>query len=431
MMDIESQLRKEMRAEALRARPEDLRPLGTGPLDTRPASTRPGFWRPAQNRWLVPAAAAMAMIATIAGVTVAARDFGVRTDRSASQHLAGARFGKPPWPISQGGVPPYFVSLSLGRQTRPGGPDIAVTAQVHASATGAILRTIRLPDYAFAAVTGGHPLITAAGDNLRFVLAIPTGTRANPATRFYLLTLGWRGGSASVTPLPIAPVSSGAVTSIALKPDGTELAIAILSPGQPGATFAVREVSLRTSATRTWWAFQSGLPPAQQGSASELRWVTDGPVLSFLWLVSGYHDAAGLYILNTAIAGDNLLAARKILTVLNRSFQTFDAYLAADQKTVIASIDFTSRFMAAGYPAIAELSARTGQVLRYLYRPPRAATRNTDDVVAADASGNHILVEVGNTPPHATTATSMLGRIDDGIFSRLTWPPAEVPAIAW
>lgn len=407
MSDIETRVRQAMHAEAQRARPEQLRPIIVNPLK-RPAP---------QWSWLAPVAAAVAIVTTIAGVAVAVHASGVFGARGGGSRPMNSTFAKPPWPGGDNRMPAYYITIYYGKAI-DGDSAIAMRAVVHSSATGARLRTMPLPN--LNANINYGPVITAAGDDRHFVIAMPTGRSG--VTRFYLLTLGATGRTASLATLPIHPVpAKESVSGLALTPGGTQLAMTVQFPRparrlQPAGEIKV--VNLVTGSVRTWTTRRNvhiGDGP------SEPSWADGGRLLGFLWNEGEGVPDRGLYVLRTTAPGSNLMAARRLFKGTGVGL---DAYLTGRGQAVIADMDAPDPTPGAplndGYPSIVEYSARTGHLIRTLYGPPRHATPAGYAVVSVDPTGKYLLV-----------TTRHFGRLVNGKFTRLVIWPGVVPIAAW
>lgn len=407
MKDIETRVRQAMHAEAQRARPQQLRPIVVNSLK-RPA---------AQRTWLAPAAAAVAIATTIAGVAVAGHASGLFGSRGGGSRPMSSTFTKPPWPGAGNRMPAYYVTIYFGKAI-DGNSAITMTAVVHNSATGARLRAMPLPN--LNAYGGTGPVITAAGDDRHFVIAMSTGHSG--VTRFYLLTLGATGRTASLATLPIHPVpAKESVSGLALTPDGTQLAMTVQFPWparSPQSAGEIKVVNLVTGSVRTWTTRHN----VHLGDGpSAPSWGDGGRLLGFMWNQDEGVPNRGLYILRTTAPGSNLMAARRLF---KGTGEGLDAYLTAAGQTVIADMDAPDRTGASltdGYPSIVEYSARTGHLIRTLYGPPRRATPADYGVVSVDPTGKYLLVTIGRR----------FGRLVNGKFTRLVIWPGVVPVAAW
>ena len=294
---------------------------------------------------------------------------------------------------------------------------ITMTALVRSSATGALLRSVRLPAMN---ERGAGPAITAAGDDRHFVISIPAGLSG--VTRFYLLTLRAGGRKTSLATLPIRPIpAKEAVTGIALTPDGAKLAITAVFPltgtHHRGPTAEIKVVDLVTGLSRVWTTHR--VIPSDGGPAVP-SWADGGRLLGFAW---DEHDGVpdrGFYLLHAAAPGHDLLAARRLFKGVGAGL---DGYLTSNGRLVITEMfasDPTGDSLTDGFPSIVEYSARTGHLVRTLYGPPRRATPAGYDVAATDPSGKYLLVTIRS-----------FGRFVNGKFTRLAIKPGTVPIVAW
>jgi hypothetical protein len=309
-------------------------------------------------------------------------------------------------------MPRYYVTADHGRPV----------GEVRDSASGKTLSELPLPN-------GIDPKLSqaaAAGNDHTFVLAL-----SFPRTRFYLVHVAAGGRSARLASLAIPPLPAGAVAdAIAVSADGRKLAVSVqFSGGQRGA---VEVVSLATGAVRRWATGRAGVP-------WDLSWADGGRELGFFWQDVGPGSGSprtsrsGLWLLDTTAPGDNLMAGRRILAAHVESDTVQSAVLTPNGSRVIASVVYdgvyhVSRGMVVG--GLVELSARTGRPLRTLLaeRAAHSADRGNPGgyitspiLVAADATGNHLLVS-GNR----------FGRLDHGRFTALPGvAPQSAIAAAW
>jgi hypothetical protein len=310
-------------------------------------------------------------------------------------------------------MPRYYVTADHGRPV----------GEVRDSASGKTLSVVPLPG----GIDPKLSQVTAAGNDHTFVLALFTF----PRTRFYLMHVAAGGRSARLVSLAIPLLPAGAVAdAIAVSADGRKLAVAVqFSGGQRGA---VEVVSLATGAVRRWATSRAGVP-------WDLSWADDGRELGFFWQDAGPGSGSlrtsrsGLWLLDTTAPGDNLMAGRRILAAHVGSDTVQSAVLTPDGSRVIASVvydgvDHVNRGTVVG--GLVELSARTGRPLRTLLAERAAHSADPGNpgwyitppvLVAADATGNHLLVSGGR-----------FGRLDHGRFSALPGvAPQSAIAAAW
>jgi hypothetical protein len=335
MTQLEDRLRRDLTRVAERARPETIR----GPRQAA-VRTRSGI-----VRWLAPAASVVAVLAVVAGVSVAGAHGPGREPKLA--------FG-PPTPAAPAslpaGMPRYYVTLYQSYTDHNG---IVTVAVVHSSATGRALTSVNVPTLAVGGTVTG-PSISGAADDRTFVIAESgLGTDHNVA-RFYLLRLAADGRSAQLTRLPISlPGTTETDGSVALSPDGTRLAIGEI-PCQQGRCYTgLRLVTLATGAVRTWT-----MRPASW--LSFVSWAGDSTV-AFL-------SGRQYRLLNVTGQGGSLLAARAIASPPSAAGVLPEALVTANGSTVIGS---TVTNIADGnrvtvIARIIEISALTGKLLRVL-----------------------------------------------------------------
>jgi hypothetical protein len=312
-------------------------------------------------------------------------------------------------PAAEAGMPPYYVIADHGRPV----------AEVRGSKTGKILTAVTLP----ARIDPKTSQIAAAGNGRTFVLALSSF----PLTRFYRLHVAAGGHSARLTSLPVPPLPAGEYAdAIAVSPDGRKLAVAIqFSGAQHGA---VEVATLTTGAVRTWTAARTGVP-------TQLSWADRGQELGFFWQDEAPlpTSAEGLWVLDTSIAGSNLMSGRRILPAVVGGDTVQSALLNPDGTTVIASVTYdgtghVGRGTVVG--GIVELSARTRRPLRTLLAERAAHSADPGapgwyitacELPAIDSTGSHLLVSCDS-----------FGRLDRARFTTLPGSaPQTAVAAAW
>jgi hypothetical protein len=387
---------------------------------TRAAVDSAGVFRRAvrrrRRRVAVRAASVLAVVAVAAGASVVSRT--LRPEPSPAGQPPGllldAAVAAPaPARAAVSGMPRYYVTADHGRPV----------GEVRDSASGKTLSVVPLPG-------GIDPKLSqaaAASNDHTFVLAL----FAFPRTRFYLMHVAAGGRSARLVSLAIPPLPAGtAADAIAVSADGRKLAVAVqFSGGQRGA---VEVVSLATGAVRKWATSRAGVP-------WDLSWADGGRELGFFWQDAGPGSGSprtshsGLWLLDITAPGDNLIAGKRILAAHVGSDTVQSAILTPDGSRIIASVvydgvDHVNRGTVVG--GLVELSARTGRPLRTLLAERAAHSADPGNpgwyitppvLVAADATGNHLLVSGGR-----------FGRLDHGRFSALPGiAPQSAIAAAW
>ena len=359
-------------------------------------------------RLVAPAAAALAVIALIAGLTLAA---GSGPGRTAARAPAAG--------TSAQGMPRYYVTIN--------GLPPHTTAVVHDSLTGRPLSRVAIPGPV-------APSITAAHNDRVFVIdAVRIFPHSEPATVLYLLRVTAGGRRATLTRLPIratSPGSADVVDGMALSPDGARLAVALQVPTtgfHPRGEIVV--LSLTGGPTRTWTA------PGDNALPWDPAWTGGSEQLSFLWQdhirgsVINFTARTQVRVLDTAAPGRNVLSARVLAAGGGKLGFIQTAFAAPRRGPIIASAFRNSP--AAGRSGTATvrlvaLSARTGQVIKVLaartvrYRGLRQQNQAdaSCQVLGLDATGQHALVDCPG-----------FSRLDHGQLTRLPGP--GVLAAAW
>ncbi len=302
-------------------------------------------------------------------------------------------------------VAPYFVTIDSQRQGEP--------AIVTDALTGKVLASVSPPSG-----STGFIGVAAADDDHTFVLAAQSGASA---VGFYELRLGPAGQPRPVVPLPVPTLAYGG--AFAVSADGSKLAIATATAKSAG----IEVVSLASRGVRAW--------DAPSGHVTDLSW-SGNRSLAFLWWDGSdstrvTRPRSGVRLLDTAAAGRNLLASRRVIDQSARTrLGTFTgvAYplISADGSKVFAT-------MLWGGPAnpmaeVVEFSARTGRALKVV-------------APAAGESGVGSWCGALWSNPSGTRATAVCrseGRIVGGRFtSRNLHAPAyqfstpRVSFIAW
>jgi hypothetical protein len=383
---------------------------GPGRASGRERRGRQGAPRSAAGlrRGLVPAAAVIAVLAVIGGLTRAGHPQAGRPATAAA---------------GTAGRPRFYVTIIGGLSQ--------YVAQVHDTGSGQTLSSVRLPDSFFEpAQMAGSP------DGRDFF--INEGTQlphSQAGNRVYRLHISADGRSARLTRLSITPgpgISGAIVSGLAVSPDGASLAATIWPPGPASSTPSEIEIiSLRTGATRTWTT-------RSFGEAWQPSWSADGKTLSFLWWDHITTSAQGVQIswdsqvrlLDAAGPGGSLLASRVIATGGGQLGQFVSAITTPNGKLIIVA---TARNVpGAGGRGTARLrlvalAPRTGRVLtvyaahqvRYGSPVQQFIADESCQAFGADATGSQSLV-----------ACTRFGRLDNGAFTALPGP-SQYGTAAW
>lgn len=447
MTQLENSLREAFRAKASEITPPppplELQPLPT--LDPAARRGSGGFWAPLQHRWLIPLAAAVAVLAVVAAAAL------VATGALTAQR-------KPPAAPIQTSVPAYYVALDSQRPPSSY-PEPVATATVRDTATGAVIARITPPSpyNSFAAVSG-------ATDDRTFVLlakAPPDPFTGRTPERFYLLRIDPNASSASgktaLTALPDSdiPPEQGAnvlplgdeVGSMALSPNGTMLA-AILTLGaqgkQGGRKVEVQNsylyvYNLMTGQTRIRVRKLCGRcqlavlgndagAGSERPSLVELSWTADGKALAF---ISG-PGVTQLRLLNLSAHGNNVQPASTPFVIKAPVSQWSQAVMTPDAKTVFLNFNFSRGFAVSA--SLMRYSAATGKLaaintLPLIEQDRRAGGYSNSGPLTADTilwtnyNGSEVIVADAR---HGNA----VGVYNGSKYTPLPWP-ADAIAAAW
>jgi hypothetical protein len=362
---------------------------------------RPGANRRV-NRVLAPLAAGLAVAGLVTGLTLVAQS------PKAPVHPSAA--GAPT--AADKGMPRYYVTLSGGYRH--------LIAAVHDSQTGGVLSHIDVPG-----TPGIYPNFAAEGSDLSYVL---TGTlqerhgRAVPA--LYRLRVSADGRSEALTRLPVnvQPVGPDDVLdSIAVSPDGSELAVA-LQMSHSASTLDMRgEIvlySLTGGSTRTWTA-----PGDLPAIPVNLNWIGNNQ-LAFVWQDqlkgSASYFFAGrsqIRVLDTSASGNDLLASRVLLTGGGKLGFIQSATVgphgspidvATFRVTSIGGSGTATMLLAQVSPNGAVNKTLATYTRSYSGLPQEGTVTTPCQVLATDTTGQHTLA-----------ACPAFGRIDNGAFTPL------------
>jgi hypothetical protein len=273
---------------------------GRVPLHLNGSRGMPDPGQPVRGRWrgwLVPVAAALAVITAVA-LSLAISD------------VVGGRQGKPAArpAAAFARVPRYFVALTGNAL-----PDQGQRAVAVATATGKVLGSVAAP-----APYRVFTWVAAAGDDRTFVLA---AQRARPvggapgqvmgvgAAKLYRLVLHRSGRPGALEPLSL-PLLSDRINGFALSPDGTKLAVSTTRTVRAAVRGSQIQVfTLATGAMRRWVLGNVGWVGQDKPSAESLAWAGDNRTLLFKEYLGQGGSAAEIRLLDTAAPGGFLAAA--------------------------------------------------------------------------------------------------------------------------
>jgi hypothetical protein len=401
--DFEDRIRRDLTAVAALATSETVRPL-RDPEPGRALAPRhgPRFSR----RWLAPIAV-MVAVAVIAGVTVAA-------------HTTTRR------PALTVGRPEIYVTLSArdlmptaaDNSVAPLGSNYAVvSATIRDAATGAALTSLQIwpaqperPQGPALSLTSVPAQIAAAADDRTFAI--------NCQNSLFLLHVAASGRSARLTKLSgsaSAPVSS--TTTVALSPDGTQLALDLWRCPANGPCVADLEIrDLATGSARIW-----SEPPAS--SVSDPYWTDNGKAVIFAWVTG---SKSGYRVLSDTAPAGNLVAESTPLPYPPlQAGSAPTAFLTPSGSDLLvvteSAANGTLTFR------ITDVAPKTGQVRRVLWTFRK---HYTGPLYAFEVRAGLYcdILSMAPTGLHALINCPQFGRLDGGTFTPLPGGPTMTAA---
>lgn len=420
-MSIDDRIRTAIEATAATVRE-------VGPLtfpDDQPGIARPARPRPARRwgSWLIPLAAAAAVIVVAASLVVA------RSLTGASPAPAvGINVKTGAWPpASVNRVPAYYVAI---------GPGTAKDLVVGDAFTGQVLATVAQPASATFSVVAG------AGDGRTFVVDAETGGQ-DTRHQWYLLRL--TPGTADpvrLTQLPIGPDLNAMTLGLALSPDGRTLAVLdlpnglspLLHPNPNSPQFAHRvkvgALTLRTysaatgQALRTWTRPWSGLVPPANSDYAALQWLGDGHTLAFEYPLGTAENftaksSVSVLTLDTSRPGSDLKRDARVVfhTPVNSACPPADGLLSPDGGTFFCAgpgmrIGAVPGFLSgptceSDVIAVAAYSTITGRQEKQLYQRSVPCNPAASGYVAWTGPGQSAIVVID--APSVPSATQGFG----------------------
>jgi hypothetical protein len=477
-MTVEDKLRAAGRAVSDQVR--DLPGLDLRPERAARRGRARGFRRwPGAGRWLIPLAAAAAVVA-VAGTLVAVKNPPRVTPATSVSPSHSAQPAVTAAPVDPEALPRYFVALN-GFEASPAlspgqsGPAKAPKADsviVGETLTGKRLATVIPPaGSTFAGVTGAADDRTFVLDSVQLAPAAHSGMLwpFQPRT-WYLLKI--KPGATFVqtmTPLDF-PLPSGAdVNGIALSPDGTKLAVFYQVPGT-GSTaggfpynglFTLRIFSVATGEVlRSWtgddrhhgsYAYGgNGLPDPN----ANLTWTSDGQRLAFAYRNSNDSNTS-LYLrqVNVAAPGGDLFADSPVVATIGASTTTgrykiwCDSLgITGDGRSAVCGAELPKTPPAGAtldaltepgpwvgcagptdvvYPGLARISLAGDRLAQVLYEAkPACMGAGWASVLWASPSGGTVLGAVSYTDDPSMKEHRAIVLYHDGTVTALSWPGA-------
>jgi hypothetical protein len=327
MNGIEERLRDELKDFAQRAQPGSVRPLRA------PAPRR----RPRTARWLTPVAAATAVVAVVAGLTLAGRAVG----RQPASRGPGRISAYP-------GMPAYYVVLEQRVASSHGRHIDIETADVYDTVTGRLLDKVQVPeDGAYA----GNTTVTAAANDRVFAIS-------GADNSLFVLRLAANGHCEGLRRLPVKDARE-LYTSPALSPDGSHLAYLARVCGNGGCAYGVGVMPIAQPSAAKFWLWL-GLAPGN------LSWAPDGKQVMFdlAWGKLIARDTQYRLLNVAGLGGDLLTESRQISLPVGMRGQR--ALLTPGARSVVGSMVLTGPGRHGVTGEIVEMSRSTGR-LRQLY----------------------------------------------------------------
>jgi hypothetical protein len=411
----------------------------------RAARTRP-HWTRVSRGWLIPLAAALAVIA-VAATLVAVRGL-------------SAPAGTPAVPGHTAGLPRYGVVLTKTTAKIPhkwGSGTVEISnLSVVDTRTGRQVALVKHP------VDVGFMAVTAAADDRTFAVTanyfVPTplpGVKGDmeDIRVFYLLRIDpGSARPATLTRLGITAQPSAAfVDGFALSPDGRTLAVLEwgrepyqVDKGTP-ATLTLYSVATG-KALRTW---TGGLGPAapRYGDSflfsenyAGLTWLPDARTLAFTYYASG--QAPAIRTLDTTRQGDDLVAGSKRVFTLPTGGPGVctEAMLTSDGKTVVCGTQSSSDNLGCG-PVnhgilattgtleIDTYSTATGERERVLFRHTGECNRDGMGALGWIGPGNTVVVMANLGGSFVSASPVDYTRTTIGVLKGGKFVPLKLPAL--
>ena len=399
MTPLEDRLRADLRAESVQIEPGSIPPLrlpASGHPDGKPLRKSPRHW----SGWMTAIAAAAAVTTVIAGTFLV----GHIVTGSGQPTI-----GEPPY----SGIPPYYAYAVQGNTysriingTQYGDSVIARYVKIRATATGKLVRTVSPPApynafESFAGAANGRTFVLAA-NRYRYTKAGNEYYKLDQRTALKFITLRITpGGRSQLSALSVPEMLTEAqAPTLALSPDGAELAVAYGGSGKPAV---VQVITLATGQMKQWASPPPAATPVLGGPGS---WTADGRTLAIGQMVI---QPGGIIrrlptqmrLLDTASPSRSLAAASKLITLQGGAGNFPWPFITPVGTTLIGEI--------AGRPirlnattasgAFGVYSARTGALLRVVARWQQHGrgfilNRARQTVVWSNASGSRLIVEM-------------------------------------
>ena len=419
-MTVEERLRATTEAVTAAMRPVRPLDLPPSPAADRAAARHRRARSPRRwPGWLVPVAAAVAVIA-VAATLVAVRDISAAGPGSRATPAASSTT------TLANGIPRYFVEINniAGSSVRgvPKGD-----AFVGDTSTGKPLAVFKPP-------SGGYFANLAGSSNDKTFVweSVPRSGQSRITWNVLRLNPGAAHPVGRLTQVPIAaPLASSFLDGLVVGPGGAQLAM-LLQPAVNTVTGDMRGVSVSGPATlrtyslftgqqvRTWTAPGPASPPYD---FQDLSWVDDSNTLAFVYPF----QAKQRYVrtLNIVDPGSNLIADSQVVFKVPASHACDDHLLmTADGKSVICGTLGNGGWCTTGVMAFTAYSVATGKLE---YSPSRYQGHCLGGTATVVWAGSATLAigwfaiskPVSPGPP----ITNLIGVITPGKFTSLSSIP--------
>ncbi len=380
---------------------------------SRPAADRRA------RRVAAPLAAGLAVVGLVTALTLVAR----APKASLGRPAAGAPAAKVPAAAGQGSSAHYVTLAGVGG---------TLIAAVHSAQTGQVLSQIRVPG-----LEGTLPNIAASPDGSYVINGTLVGRyRSKAVPALYRLRVSADGRSEQLRRLPVnLPAGPREpVEGLAVSPDGTELAVALLITSRVTGTFSLHgEIALYPltggGPTRTWT-----VPGDARAMATSPDWISSSQ-LAFVWQ-DQLHGSANYFltgdsqirVLDTSAPGTDLLASRLLLNGGGKLgfIQTasvgpsgFPITVATFRVTSIGASGTATMLLAQVSPSGTVEKTFARYIRSYSGFPQEGTVTTPCQVLGTNATGQHTLA-----------ACPDFGRIDNGAFTALAHSSAD-HAAAW
>lgn len=393
----------------------------------KPAA-RPGTTRSWLRRdWLVPLAAAAAVVALVLGSVLATGGFG----RTAARPGITS-------PTPDSSAPPEFYLTLWPPPDHPG----TSVLQVHRTSDGTLTGSMPFPGLM---LQEGY-LTADASDREFYVASWPSCTSAVPVSRFYRITITGSGQISGYHAVGV-PVS-GIVNALAVSPDGSRMAYAIQStercvnpPFKEPSPSAVHIMDLATGSVRTWQnTVRTATPTRILELANGLSWTPDGRtlVVNYIWSAGDspgrWQENVAVLALDTTSSGGSIQAHSRLLLHASPGCVTclVDALAGPGSSLTVSEVQTAGSNPRLKRVVLVQLGG--GQRDRVLFSSPVTDSSQvlSEPAIFADPSGRYLIIWPLTDMSGQAWTTVSAGWISGGTVHRLPGTSLVFSnAIAW